>query len=95
VLLDTCKSFNYDTILLIISPSGGTVLAQILASIPNVLAEHSISVLIRGEEKVAVFEKMGVKPILFNSLDETDFLRKLASEYDSKSRSESPRKPLG
>lgn len=62
-------------------PSGGTVLAQTLVSIPNVLAEHSISVLIRGEEKVAVFEKMGVKPILFNTLDETEILRKLASEH--------------
>ncbi|KAF8850555.1 NAD(P)-binding protein [Acephala macrosclerotiorum] len=61
---------------------GGAVLAQILESTPDVLAKHQISVLIRGKEKVAVFEKMGVKPILFNSLDETEFLRKLASEYD-------------
>ncbi|CZR69193.1 related to NAD dependent epimerase/dehydratase family protein [Phialocephala subalpina] len=61
---------------------GGAVLAQILESIPDVLAQHSISVLIRGQEKIAVYEKMGVKPILFKSLDETDFLQKLASGYD-------------
>ncbi|KAK6614274.1 hypothetical protein H4I96_00595 [Botrytis cinerea] len=61
---------------------GGSILTQTLLSIPNVLAKHSISVLIRGEEKVPVFEKMGVKPILFNSLEETEFLRKIASGHD-------------
>lgn len=60
-------------------------MTQTLLSIPNVLAKHSVSVLIRGEEKVPVFEKMGVKPILFNSLEETEFLRKIASGHDSKS----------
>ncbi|CCD45558.1 putative nad dependent epimerase dehydratase family protein [Botrytis cinerea BcDW1] len=61
---------------------GGSILTQTLLSIPNVLAKHSVSVLIRGEEKVPVFEKMGVKPILFNSLEETEFLRKIASGHD-------------
>lgn len=49
------------------------------------LSKHSLSVLVRGEDKVAVFEKMGVKAILFNSLEETELLQKLASEHDSES----------
>lgn len=64
--------------------SGGSVLSELLQPETNILPKHSISVLIRGEEKVDVFKNLGVTPILFNSLDETDLLRTIASEHDSK-----------
>jgi len=41
-----------------------------------------IDVLIRGEDKVSLFENLGVKAITFQSLDETDFIRKVSSNYD-------------
>lgn len=52
-----------------------------LISGPTQLA-ISISVLIRGEDKVKVFEDLGVQTFLFNSLDELEMLQKAASVHD-------------
>lgn len=38
--------------------------------------------LIRGAEKAQTFKDLGVTPILFQSLDESELLRKVASEHD-------------
>lgn len=43
----------------------------------------AISVLIRGQERIKSYETKGVQPIIFNSLDETALLQKVASEHDS------------
>ncbi|KAL5318042.1 hypothetical protein ACEPPN_015146 [Leptodophora sp. 'Broadleaf-Isolate-01'] len=48
----------------------------------GIVPTHTISVLIRGEEKVPTFKALGVTPILFQSLDESELLRKIASEHD-------------
>ncbi|KAG9229448.1 hypothetical protein BJ875DRAFT_410865 [Amylocarpus encephaloides] len=61
---------------------GGSVLSEILVSNPGILSKHSISVLVRGEDKAKVYETKGLRPILFNSLDELELLRQVASEHD-------------
>jgi hypothetical protein len=40
-------------------------------------------VVLRGEEKAKTFDKLGIKTILFNSLDDTELLQRAASEHDS------------
>ena len=63
--------------------SGGTVLNTLLKSNHNSLQNLEISVLVRGEEKEKVLAGLGVKPIYFNSLDDSDIITKAASENDS------------
>lgn len=62
---------------------GGSVLSQILESVKDVPSKHPVSVLIRRREKAALFEKMGLNPIFFESLDESGLLRQVASEHDT------------
>ncbi|PVH67617.1 NAD(P)-binding protein [Cadophora sp. DSE1049] len=61
---------------------GGSILSLLLKPSSGIAPSHSISVLIRGEEKVPTFKDLGVTPILFQSLDESELLRKVASEHD-------------
>ena len=64
--------------------SGSSVLTQLLRSSDQAIKSSQISVLIRGAEKAKAFSDAGVNPILFNSLDESEVLEKVASEHDSK-----------
>ncbi|KAH7408891.1 hypothetical protein BKA64DRAFT_383831 [Cadophora sp. MPI-SDFR-AT-0126] len=61
---------------------GGSILSLLLKPESGIVPAHSISVLIRGEEKAQTFKDLGVTPILFKSLDESELLRKVASEHD-------------
>lgn len=61
--------------------SGGSVLTTLLKS--EIVTKDSISVVVRGEEKAKTLEKLGVKTVLFNSLDDSELLRRIASKHDS------------
>ncbi|KAL2068512.1 hypothetical protein VTL71DRAFT_14849 [Oculimacula yallundae] len=61
---------------------GGSILSLLLKQSSGIFPANTISVLIRGEEKVQTLKDLGVTPILFQSLDESEFLRKTASEHD-------------
>ncbi|KAF4775420.1 NAD dependent epimerase/dehydratase [Colletotrichum scovillei] len=62
---------------------GGTVLAQLLKSTFSNVQALSVSALVRHQDQADLLAQKGVIPILFESLDETDVLRKLASEHDA------------
>ncbi len=66
------------------TPSGGSILHQLLGSDDEAIENSQLSVLVRGAARAKAFFKVGVNPILFNSLDETEVLEKTASEHDSK-----------
>ncbi|KAG4433790.1 hypothetical protein IFR05_010729 [Cadophora sp. M221] len=61
---------------------GGSILSVLLKPSSGIVPTHVISVLVRGEEKVPIFKALGVTPILFQSLDDSELLRKIASEHD-------------
>ncbi|OGE56666.1 hypothetical protein PENARI_c003G08871 [Penicillium arizonense] len=61
---------------------GGSVLATLKSSQHENIQNAQIDVLLRGEERGALFDSFGVQVIPFQSLDETDFIRKLSSDYD-------------
>lgn len=62
--------------------SGGSVLTQFLKSTTSDIKDLSVSVLVRKPEQADYFKAQGVNAILFNGLDQTDLLRKTASEHD-------------
>ncbi|KAJ5301291.1 hypothetical protein N7508_006154 [Penicillium antarcticum] len=61
---------------------GGSVLATLKKSEHENIQNAQIDVLIRGEGRRALFDPFGVQVIPFQSLDETDFIRKLSSDYN-------------
>ncbi|EXJ72304.1 uncharacterized protein A1O5_04808 [Cladophialophora psammophila CBS 110553] len=61
---------------------GGEVLAALLASKSSAVQAATISCMVRGEEKAEALKKLGVTPLLFNSLDETEILAEAASNHD-------------
>ncbi|KAJ5771400.1 uncharacterized protein N7511_003451 [Penicillium nucicola] len=61
---------------------GGSVLATLKSSQHENIQNAQIDVLIRGEERGALFDSFGVQVIPFQSLDETNLIRKLSSDYD-------------
>ncbi|KAJ5999777.1 hypothetical protein N7481_000186 [Penicillium waksmanii] len=61
---------------------GGAVLNALLASNFGALKASRITCLVRGAEKAQSLEKLGVKTISFNSLDETEILSEVAREND-------------
>jgi nucleoside-diphosphate-sugar epimerase len=62
---------------------GGAVLTTLLNTTRDNLKEVQIAALVRGEDQARVLESKGVKPIVFKSLDETELLTTVASEYDA------------
>jgi hypothetical protein len=64
-----------------ISTSGGSVLTALLQA--GVTPKHTISVLVRGEDRAKILADKGVEPILFQELDEIDVLERVASQHDS------------
>ncbi|CAM1501634.1 Fc.00g036180.m01.CDS01 [Cosmosporella sp. VM-42] len=61
---------------------GGSVLTTLLASSNPQIKGANISALVRKQEQADILKEHGVNPILFNSLDESDLLRRTASEHD-------------
>ncbi|ESZ99030.1 NAD dependent epimerase/dehydratase family protein [Sclerotinia borealis F-4128] len=61
---------------------GGSILSTILQQDADFLSKYSLSVLMRKEEQARVFSAQGVNTILFSSLDDTEFLQKVAREHD-------------
>ncbi|KAF8157248.1 hypothetical protein B0H34DRAFT_493076 [Crassisporium funariophilum] len=71
--------------LLITGPTGyigGAVLTTILKSNKDSLQNLEISVLVRGEQRARSLSESGVRPILFENLDQSDVLQQAASEHD-------------
>ncbi|KAL8730206.1 MAG: hypothetical protein Q9181_004745 [Wetmoreana brouardii] len=62
---------------------GGSVLSQLVGSKYERIARCEISGLVRGEDKAKVLEQNGIKPQLHDSLDNTEELKEIASNYDS------------
>jgi hypothetical protein len=73
---------GYKSTWLKVNNSGGSVLATLKSSQHENIQNAQIDVLIRGEERGALFDSFGVQVIPFQSLDETDLIRKLSSDYD-------------
>lgn len=61
---------------------GGSVLSTLLVSNNSIVKDLKISVLVRKPEHVTVFEQKGLNVILFAGLDDTDAIKKAASEHD-------------
>lgn len=64
---------------------GGTVLHHLLESTHPLLSKHTISVLIRGPDRIAKLQQVygdRVAPILFNGLDDIDLIARVASQHD-------------
>lgn len=57
---------------MLIIASGGSILTTLLAS--DITKSHTVSVLMGGSNKAATFEKLGVKPILFDGFEDLDFV---------------------
>ena len=69
--------------MLLTASSGGAVLSALLEE--GIQKKHPISVLVRGEEKAAIFQSKGVNTVLFDDLDDLATLQRSASEHDSMS----------
>ncbi|RFN49801.1 nad dependent epimerase dehydratase family protein [Fusarium flagelliforme] len=61
---------------------GGTVLNTILTSSHPCFKNVHISVLVRRQDQADILSGLGVTPILFNSLDDTDLLTEAASTHN-------------
>ncbi|KAG0645403.1 hypothetical protein D0Z07_8971 [Hyphodiscus hymeniophilus] len=59
---------------------GGSIVSTLLEA--KIHERHHLSVLIRGEERAAVFQSQGVHTVLFKGLDDTEVLQRIASEHD-------------
>ncbi|KAL8922740.1 MAG: hypothetical protein Q9172_003455 [Xanthocarpia lactea] len=61
---------------------GGTILSTLLNSKNDLLEHCNLSLLVRGNDKARVFEAEGLKTVLFNDLDDTQEIERIASNYD-------------
>ncbi|KAH8422245.1 uncharacterized protein LDX57_000003 [Aspergillus melleus] len=61
---------------------GGTVLTQLLNSTIPQIQSLAISVLIRKKEQADIYQSKGVTPVIFNGLEATEDIRRIASEHD-------------
>ncbi|KAI1170715.1 NAD dependent epimerase/dehydratase family protein [Nemania sp. FL0916] len=61
---------------------GGAVLNALMSSEYGALKNATITCVVRGAEKAKALEKLGVKVLQFQSLDETEILAQAASEND-------------
>ena len=64
--------------------SGGTLLTTLLSTQHDVIKAATISVLVRGKDKASVLESKGVRTILFEGFDDSEVIKKAASEHDCK-----------
>ena len=63
------------------SCSGGSILSTLLET--GIHKKYPISVLVRDEKRAAVLRSQGTTPILFDDLDDSELLQRVASEHDS------------
>ncbi|KZL79645.1 nad dependent epimerase dehydratase family protein [Colletotrichum incanum] len=61
---------------------GGTVLSQILHTSYPEIKNLSITALVRKPEQASLLKQRGIEAIVFEGLDDSEFLKKTASEYD-------------
>ncbi|TIC90546.1 Uncharacterized protein CH35J_011860 [Colletotrichum higginsianum] len=61
---------------------GGTVLSQLLNTSNPQIKGLSITALVRKQEQADLLKQKGVDAVVFRGLDDSEFLRKTASEYD-------------
>ncbi|EFQ29652.1 NAD dependent epimerase/dehydratase [Colletotrichum graminicola] len=61
---------------------GGSVLSRLLNSSYSEIRNLDITVLVRKQEQANLLKQKGVEAIVFEGLDDSNFLRKTASEYD-------------
>ncbi|KAK9249808.1 hypothetical protein V1507DRAFT_89187, partial [Lipomyces tetrasporus] len=61
---------------------GGSVLAQLLSSTHSSIRELNITAIVRRQEQADILAKNGINAELFNGLDDTEQLRRIASKYD-------------
>ncbi|KAK2060058.1 NAD dependent epimerase/dehydratase [Colletotrichum caudatum] len=61
---------------------GGSVLSQLLNSSYSEIKNLDITALVRKQEQADLLKHKGVEAIVFDGLDDSDFLRRTASEYD-------------
>ncbi|KAL0938112.1 nad dependent epimerase dehydratase family protein [Colletotrichum truncatum] len=61
---------------------GGTVLSQLLNSSFPEIKNLQITALVRKQEQVDLLKQRGVNAVLFNGLDDSEQLRKAASDFD-------------
>ncbi|KAL6716579.1 hypothetical protein ACLMJK_006146 [Lecanora helva] len=61
---------------------GGSVLSKLTSSSEKILAESHITALVRGSERAKVLQSKGISTVLFDSIDSSDQLRTIASDFD-------------
>ncbi|XMA16109.1 hypothetical protein WAI453_008900 [Rhynchosporium graminicola] len=61
---------------------GGTVLSRLRTSLATELKQITISVLVRRPEHVEAYLAKDIQPVLFNDLEDIEFLRQVAADYD-------------
>ena len=62
--------------------SGGTILSTLLNPKNDLLEHCNLSLLVRGEDKARVFDAKGLKTVLFDDLENTQEIERIASNYD-------------
>ncbi|PYI32478.1 NAD dependent epimerase/dehydratase family protein [Aspergillus indologenus CBS 114.80] len=61
---------------------GGTILSSILQTQEQWTKQLEIAALVRSESQASTVQKLGVKPVMFSSFDETDVLENIAQDFD-------------
>ncbi|OLN86540.1 hypothetical protein CCHL11_08503 [Colletotrichum chlorophyti] len=62
--------------------SGGTVLTRLLDSSVPEIKDLSITALVRKQDQADLLKEKGVNTVLFQDLNDSEFLQKVASEHD-------------
>lgn len=62
--------------------SGGTILSTLLNTENGLLEHCNLSLLVRGQDKARVFDAKGLKTVLFDDLENTQEIERIASNYD-------------
>ncbi|KAL8898776.1 MAG: hypothetical protein Q9192_001909 [Flavoplaca navasiana] len=62
--------------------SGGTILSTLLDSNTDLLEHCNLTLLVRGEDKARVFDGKGLKTVLFDDLENTTEVERIASNFD-------------
>ncbi|KAE8147055.1 NAD dependent epimerase/dehydratase family protein [Aspergillus avenaceus] len=61
---------------------GGTILSSIREAQGPWTAQLELAALVRSEHQASTVLKLGVKPVMFSSFDETELLEKIAADFD-------------
>ncbi|KAK1999475.1 NAD dependent epimerase/dehydratase [Colletotrichum falcatum] len=61
---------------------GGSVLSQLLNSSHPQIRSLDITALVRKQEQANLLKQKGIEAVVYEGLDDSDFLKKTASEYD-------------